>query len=86
MSLTKENTFITIKVDDGRVLRSKMVHVDVNYGHTAKQHLNDALLYLWQSKLEKLPGFSVAMMTPDGVLNTSANGYSDWKRKKPLTT
>lgn len=82
----KGEYFITIKVDDGRVLRSKMVHVDVNYGHTAKQHLNDALLYLWQSKLEKLPGFSVAMMTPDGVLNTVVNGHSDWKRKKPLTT
>lgn len=77
--------FITIKVDDGRVVRSKMVTLDVNYGHSSKQHMHEAIQHLWKEKLSKLPGVSAAMMSPTGELVTFADGYCDYGKRKNMT-
>lgn len=75
---------ITIKADDGRVVRTKMISLDVKYGHSARQHLNEAFTSLYQKETKELPGASAAIVTPDGALYTATMGRSNPRRDEPV--
>lgn len=75
---------ITIKADDGRVVRSKRISLDVKYGHSVKQHLNEAFSSFYEKETGKLPGASAAIITPDGALHTSVMGRSNPWRNEPV--
>ena len=68
---------ITIKADDGRVVRTKMISLDVEYGHSVQQHLNEAFSSLYETETTNLLGASAAIITPDGALHTSTMGRSN---------
>lgn len=74
--IDKGEYFISIKVDDGHVVRTKMVNLEVDYGHTAKQHLQEAMTTLWEDKLSSLQGASAAAVSPDGELVSFSIGRS----------
>ncbi|NBC09492.1 MAG: serine hydrolase [Bacteroidetes bacterium] len=70
----KGEYFVTIKVDDGRVVRTKRINLEVEYGHTAKQHLEETMTGIWKEKLSSLQGASAAVLSPEGELTTFAMG------------
>ena len=75
---------ITIKADDGRVVRTKMISLDVEYGHSVKQHLDESFASLYKEETSGLLGVSAAIITPDGALHTSTQGRSNPWNKEPL--
>jgi D-alanyl-D-alanine carboxypeptidase len=72
--IDKGEYFITIKVDDGRVVRTKRINLEVEYGHTAKQHLEETMTGIWKEKLSSLQGASAAVISPEGELTTFTIG------------
>lgn len=72
--IDKGEYFVTIKVDDGRVLRTKRINLEVEYGHTAKQHLEETMTGIWKEKLSSLQGASAAVISPEGELTTFTIG------------
>jgi len=72
--IDKGEYFVTIKVDDGRVVRTKRVNLEVEYGHTAKQHLQEAMTGIWKEKLSNLQGASAAVISPEGELTAFTLG------------
>ncbi len=82
--IDKGTYFITIKADDGREVRSKRVLLDVDYGHSAGQHLEEAIDTICNQKLRNLRGVSAAAIGPDGQLATFARGYADAARRHEL--
>jgi CubicO group peptidase (beta-lactamase class C family) len=83
--IDKGEYIIAIKADDGKVVRSKMIRLDVDYGHTAREHMHQAAFRIWEEKLSKLPGVSIALVSPDGSLSTFAQGYSNYSKKQHIT-
>jgi CubicO group peptidase (beta-lactamase class C family) len=83
--LDRGEYIVTLKVDDGKVVRSKMLQLDVDYGHSAKQHLDEVLVKTWKEKLSKLPGFSAAIIQPDGMIHSFHKGYVNYNKSKKLT-
>lgn len=83
--IDKGEYYITIKADDGHLVRSKRVRLEVAYGHTSREHVEGVIKALLAHKLKNLPGVSVALMTPVGELHTFAEGYSDHRKRQPLT-
>ena len=75
---------ITIKADDGRVIRTKMISLDVKYGHSVKQHLGEAFSSLYEKEVSNLLGASAAIITPDGTLHTSTAGRSNPWNNEPV--
>lgn len=75
---------ITIKADDGRVVRTKMISLDVKYGHSVKQHLGEAFSSLYEKEVSNLLGASAAIITPDGTLHTSTAGRSNPWNNEPV--
>jgi len=82
--IDKGEYVISIKADDGRVVRSKMIHLEVDYSHSASQHMHEAAMKLWKEKLAKLPGVSAALISPDGEINTFVDGYADYYKRDKL--
>ncbi len=83
--MDKGEYFITIKVDDGRVVRTKMLDLEVEYGHSAEQHLEEAMNRVWKEKLSNLIGASAAVISPEGELNTVTIGHGDAYRRETLS-
>ncbi|MCB9265250.1 MAG: serine hydrolase [Lewinellaceae bacterium] len=73
----KGDYVITIKADDGRVVRTKMISLEVEYGHSVQQHLDEAFSSLYEEETTNLLGASAAIITPDGALHTSTEGRSN---------
>lgn len=82
--IDKGTYFITIKADDGREVRSKRVLLDVDYGHSASQHLKEVIDTICGQKLRNLRGVSAAAIGPDGQLATFTRGYADAARRHEL--
>lgn len=72
--IDKGEYFISITVDDGSVVRTKMINLKVAYGHTAKQHLEEAMTGIWKDKLSSLRGASAAVISPAGTLTAFTFG------------
>lgn len=83
--IDKGEYIVTIKVDDGKVIRSKMLQLDVDYGHSAKEHLDEVLVKIWKEKLSKLPGFSATLIQPDGTIHKFNKGYANYSKTNKLT-
>jgi D-alanyl-D-alanine carboxypeptidase len=79
----KGEYYFTLKADDGRVVRSKMFSLKVDYGHPIEQHLNECFTSLCTANLRGVLGASAAMITPDGQLKTSTYGRANpWKNEE----
>ncbi|MCB0571400.1 MAG: serine hydrolase [Phaeodactylibacter sp.] len=79
----KGEYYFTIKADDGRVVRTKMISLKVDYGHTAAQHLKEAFSSLCSTKVQGLLGASAAIVTPDGHLETAVYGRANSWNNEP---
>ncbi|MCB0552958.1 MAG: beta-lactamase family protein [Phaeodactylibacter sp.] len=75
--IDKGEYFFAIKADDGRVVRTKMISLKVDYGHSVEQHLDEAFSSLCSSKVQGLLGASAAIITPDGQLKTATFGRAN---------
>lgn len=82
----KGEYYFAIKADDGRVVRTKMISLKVDYGHSAGQHLSEAFSALCSSKVQGLLGASAAIITPDGKLETAAFGRANAWNNEPATS
>lgn len=82
--LDRGSYFITIKADDGREVRSKRLELQVSYGHSVRQHLEEAVKSTCEERLANLKGVSAAIVGPDGRLSTVVHGYSDVAERQKL--
>jgi D-alanyl-D-alanine carboxypeptidase len=80
----KGEYFVSIKVSDGRVVRTKLIDLEVDYGHSAEQHLQEAMSGIWKKKLSKLKGVSAAVISPEGELTALTLGHEDRYRREAL--
>lgn len=82
----KNEYVITIKATDGKVLRTKMLTVDVDYGHSAQQHFEDAFQVLSKVHTDDILSASAAVVTPEGQLHATTYGRSGYRKTAALTS
>lgn len=75
---------LTIKADDGREVRHRKISLQVSYGHSIQQQLQETMQDVWKTDLPQLRGASAAVVGADGQLSTVTIGHSDAEKREAL--